>query len=155
MKQVYLCECMPSTIFKLLGLTTEYYMDHIIVLFKYIFSYHDFFQIQNKPFYPFLFGWTASSSDSENSEMCLCDLSLHSARCQACFKAGGNTHCCWPLNPASYEIMDVLLESLALAILFNQLFRKLLHWGLACLYSWQPSVLMITHFMCQSIKGKI
>lgn len=28
---------MPSTIFKLLGLTTEYYMDHIIVLFKYIF----------------------------------------------------------------------------------------------------------------------
>lgn len=28
---------MSSTIFKLLGLTTEYYMDHIIVLFKYIF----------------------------------------------------------------------------------------------------------------------
>lgn len=41
---------MPSTIFKLLGLTTEDYMDHIKVLFKYIFLIMIFFKYRTNLF---------------------------------------------------------------------------------------------------------
>lgn len=151
-KQVYLCEflCHQQSL-NYLGKLQNIIWIIIKCYFKYTFLSMIF---SNTELFILSFLAELQVQVTLRTRKCVCAISLFTVCVPGLFQ-GGQKHCCWPLNPASYEIMDVLLESLALAILFNQLFRKLLHWGLACLYSWQPSVLMIPHFMCQPIAGRI
>lgn len=84
------------------------------------------------------------------SQMSWHDFSLYMVYMQSLPVGSCKTPCHWPLNLASYRIMDALLENLILAIFFflNQSFRKLLNQCFVFLYSFKHPELMIIFFSC-------